>query len=94
MMTSYQMKAARVILGLDQRESAILSGLSLPTIQRMEASKGIVKGNIDTLVKLVKAFENMEVELISENAPSEGQGRGARLKNFHESAGSKNEKIL
>ena len=58
MITSCQMKAARVILGLDQRELAILSGLSLPTIQRMEASKGVVKGNIDTLVKLVKAFED------------------------------------
>lgn len=79
MITSYQMKAARIILGLDQRELAVLSELSLPTIQRMESSKGIVKGNIDTLVKLIKTFENAGVELIAENLASIGQGRGVRL---------------
>lgn len=73
------MKAARIILGLDQRELAVLSELSLPTIQRMESSKGIVKGNIDTLVKLIKTFENAGVELIAENLSSIGQGRGVRL---------------
>ena len=83
MITSCQMKAARVILGLDQRELAILSGLSLPTIQRMESSKGFVKGNIDTLVKLVKTFEDNGVELIVENAPSMGRGSGVRLKKSH-----------
>jgi len=79
MITSYQMKAARIILGLDQRKLAVLSELSLPTIQRMESSKGIVKGNIDTLVKLIKTFENAGVELIAENLSSIGQGRGVRL---------------
>ena len=79
MITSYQLKAARVILGLDQRELANLSEISLPTIQRMESSKGIVKGNIDTLVKLIKTFENAGVELIAENVSSSGQGRGIRL---------------
>lgn len=73
------MKAARIILGLDQRKLAVLSELSLPTIQRMESSKGIVKGNIDTLVKLIKTFENAGVELIAENLSSIGQGRGVRL---------------
>jgi len=74
------MRAARVILGLDQKQLAVLSGLSMPTIQRMEASKGIVRGNIDTLVKLVKALENAGVELIAENTPSFETGRGVRLK--------------
>ena len=94
MITSSQMKAARVILGLDQKELAVLSGLSLPTIQRMEASKGVVKGNIDTLVKLVKAFEGKGVELIAENAPTMGLGRGVRLKDPLENEGSKNGQIL
>ena len=79
MITSYQLRAARIILGLDQRELADLSKLSLPTIQRMESSKGIVKGNIDTLVKLIKTFENAGVELIAENVSSSGKGRGVRL---------------
>ena len=78
------MRAARVILELDQRGLADLSGLSLPTIQRMESSKRIVKGNIDTLVKLIKTFEDSGVELISENISSIGQGRGVRLTKLSE----------
>ena len=57
MITSSQMRAARALLGLDQRGLAQLAGLSLPTIQRMEASGGQVRGIIDTLMKIVEALE-------------------------------------
>lgn len=80
MITSQQMRAARALLEIDQRQLAELSGLSLPTIQRMEASGGQVRGMIDTLVKVVTAFETAGVELIGENAPSAGSGRGVRLR--------------
>jgi predicted transcriptional regulator len=80
MITSAQMKAARAILGLDQRALAELAGLSLPTIQRMEASGGQVRGIIDTLMKIVEALEAAGVELIGENTPSAGRGRGVRLR--------------
>ena len=40
MITSMQMRAARALLGIDQRELAELAELSVPTIQRMEASGG------------------------------------------------------
>ncbi|HEX7694355.1 MAG TPA: helix-turn-helix domain-containing protein, partial [Sphingomonas sp.] len=43
MITSQQMRAARALLGIDQRQLADLAGLSLPTIQRMEASEGQVR---------------------------------------------------
>ena len=49
MITSQQMRAARALLGLDQRGLAALSGVSLPTIQRMEASEGQVRSVVDTL---------------------------------------------
>lgn len=80
MMTSGQLRAARALVGLDQRKLAELSGLSLPTIQRMEASDGVVRGNVDSLMKVVAALDAAGVELISENAPSAGTGRGVRLK--------------
>ena len=80
MMTAAQMRAARALLGLDQRQLAELSGVSLPTIQRMEASDGNVRGVIDTLVKVVEALDRAGVELIGENAVSQGVGRGVRLK--------------
>ena len=80
MMTSGQLRAARALVGLDQRKLAELSGLSLPTIQRMEASDGVVRGNVDSLMKVVAALDAAGIELISENAPSAGTGRGVRLK--------------
>ena len=80
MMTSGQLRAARALLGIDQRELAQRSGLSVPTIQRMEASDGVVRGNVDSLMKLVDALAANGIELISEGAISNGGGRGVRLK--------------
>ena len=80
MITAGQMRAARSLLGLDQRRLAELSGLSLPTIQRMEASEGVIRGNVDSLMKLVGALDQAGVALIGDNAASAGGGRGVRLK--------------
>jgi DNA-binding XRE family transcriptional regulator len=80
MLTSAQLRAARALLGLNQRRLAEAAGLSLPTIQRMEASDGQVRGNVDSLMKLVEALEMAGVELIAEGSPSGGGGRGVRLR--------------
>lgn len=80
MITAFQMRAARALLGIDQRQLADLAGLSLPTIQRMEASAGQVRGTVDTLVKVIAAFEGAGIEIIGEHAPSIGCGRGVRLR--------------
>lgn len=79
MITSQQMRAARALLELDQRQLAKLAGVSVPTIQRMEASDGQVRGVVETLVKVIGALENSGVELLGENAASSGSGRGVRL---------------
>jgi transcriptional regulator with XRE-family HTH domain len=79
MITAAQMRAARALLGIDQRALAELCGLSLPTIQRMEASEGVVRGNVDSLMKLVGALEAAGIELIAEGAASAHGGRGVRL---------------
>jgi len=80
MITSSQMRAARALLAIDQKQLAEMAGLSLPTIQRMEASAGQVRGIIDTLMKVVAALEGAGVELIAENGSSVGVGRGVRLR--------------
>ena len=80
MITAAQMRAARALLGMDQRQLAELSGVSLPTIQRMEASEGTVRGVVDTLTKVVETFERSGVELIGDNAASPDGGRGVRLR--------------
>jgi predicted transcriptional regulator len=79
MITGAQMKAARALLGIDQKELARLSGVSLPTIQRMEASDGIVRAVVDSLEKVVNAINDAGVELIAGGTRSEGTGRGVRL---------------
>jgi len=80
MITAAQIRAARALLGMDQRALAEAAGLSLPTIQRMEGSDGQVRGNIDSVVKLVEALERAGVELIGEGGVSSEGGRGVRLK--------------
>lgn len=80
MITAAQLRAARALLGVDQRQLAEKSGLSLPTIQRMEASDGVIRGNVDSLMKLVSALDAAGIELISNHSVSSGGGRGVRLK--------------
>jgi len=80
MITGAQLKAARALLGINQRQLADISGLSVPTIQRMEASDDVVRGNVDSLMKVVEAIENAGVEVIGIDAPSNAGGRGVRLK--------------
>ena len=80
MMTAAQLRAARALVGMDQKDLAAASGLSLPTIQRMEASDGVIRGNVDSLMKLISALDAAGVELINEGAVSEKGGRGIRLK--------------
>ena len=79
MITSSQLRAARALLGLDQRQLAEIADLSLPTIQRMEGSDDIIRGNVDSLNKLITALTKAGIELIGDNGQSTGQGRGVRL---------------
>jgi transcriptional regulator with XRE-family HTH domain len=78
--TAAQIRAARALLGMDQRALAEASGLSVPTIQRMEASEGVIRAHVDSLMKLIAALDSAGIELINDGAVSQGGGRGARLK--------------
>jgi len=80
MISAAQLRAARALLGIDQRKLAELSGLSVPTIQRMEASEGVIRGNVDSLMKLIGALDSAGVVLLGEGMASPGGGRGVRLK--------------
>jgi transcriptional regulator with XRE-family HTH domain len=80
MITAAQLRAARALAGLDQRKLAELSGLSLPTIQRMETSEDLIRGNVDSLTKLIAALDGVGIELIAEGVVSPSGGRGVRLK--------------
>jgi predicted transcriptional regulator len=85
-LTGAQLRAARALLGIDQKTLADQAGVSLPTVQRMESSPGIVRGVVDTLAKIVTALDRAGIELIGDSAQSYGRGRGVRLKNAAERA--------
>lgn len=80
MMTSGQLRAARALLGMDQKALAALANVSLPTIQRMEASDGVVRGTVESLTKVIEALNRAGVDLVGDNARSETGGRGVRLR--------------
>lgn len=80
MITAAQLRAARALAGIDQRQLAQKSGLSVPTIQRMEASDGVVRGNVDSLMKLIDALDKLGIVVINEGVVSTEGGRGVRLK--------------
>src|SRR4029077_16825453 len=80
MISASQLRAARALLSIDQRQLAALAGLSVPTIQRMEASDGVVRGNVGSLMMLAAALDRAGIERIAEGAVSAAGGRGLRLK--------------
>jgi predicted transcriptional regulator len=80
MISSAQIRAARALLGIDQKQLAEMAGVSVPTIQRMEASQGNVRGVVGTLTKIIEALDAAGLELIGNEHPSQGRGRGVRLK--------------
>ena len=80
MISSAQMRAARALLGIDQKQLAEMAGVSVPTIQRMESSQGNVRGVGGTLTKIIEALDAAGLELIGNDHPSQGRGRGVRLK--------------
>lgn len=71
-----QIKAARALLGWSQDDLAQSSGISAPTVKRLEAADGEIGGRPETGVALITALEKAGVEFIAEN----GGGAGVRLK--------------
>ena len=74
--TSEQIRAARALLRWEQRDLAQASGVSLPSVKRLETRPGDLAAQERTIVQLRKALEKAGVEFIAEN----GGGAGGRLK--------------
>ena len=70
-----QVKAARALLGWSQSDLASASGVSEPTIKRLEAQDGDLGGAASTIDAIGSAFNGAGVDFIAEN----GGGAGVRL---------------
>lgn len=71
-----QVKAARALLRWSQNDLASASGISLPTVKRLEASTGPLGGRADTEMAIRSALETAGIEFIAEN----GGGAGVRIR--------------
>jgi predicted transcriptional regulator len=76
MISVRQIKAARALLAWSQGDLAVASGISEPTIARLESVDGPIGGRPDTGEKLQIALEKAGIEFIAEN----GGGAGVRMK--------------
>ena len=76
MITAEQIRGARGMLQWSATQLAKASGVSVPTIQRMEAGTGIPKSIATNLDAVRRALEKAGIEFIEEN----GGGKGVRLK--------------
>lgn len=75
-----QIKAARALVGWSQDDLARHSGVSVPTIKRLEAAAdGDIGGRAETGEALVAALQEAGVQFIPEN----GGGVGVRLAQRH-----------
>ena len=71
-----QLRAARSLIGITQADLSTLSGVSVPTIKRLESGTGRLGVRLDTVTKLQNALEAAGVIFIDQN----GEGPGVRLK--------------
>jgi predicted transcriptional regulator len=75
LITVRQVKAGRALLGWSQADLAQRSGVSEPTIARLESGDGELGGRENTGRKIRAAMEDGGIEFIEEN----GGGAGVRL---------------
>ncbi|MER9330624.1 transcriptional regulator [Mesorhizobium sp. M0152] len=78
MITASQLRAARALLDIAQKTLVEMAGVSLPTIQRMEASQGM-RGVVDRLMKVINALNRAGIELLRERVCS-GDSGGVRFR--------------
>jgi transcriptional regulator with XRE-family HTH domain len=65
---SAQIRAARALLGWSQGQLARQAGIGLATLQRIEQTDGVVKGNFSTVLKIQKAFEEAGIRFMEDDS--------------------------
>ena len=63
-----QIRAARALLGWSQSQLASAAGVGLATLQRIEQSEGVVKGNFATVLKIQNALEQAGIHFTNDEA--------------------------
>lgn len=74
MITSEQIRAARALLRWEQKDLAEASGVSLPSIKRLEGKPGVVSAHERTIDALKDAIEKAGVQFLTHSEPAQGPG--------------------
>jgi transcriptional regulator with XRE-family HTH domain len=73
-----QIKAARSLIGWEQHQLALNSGVAISTVRRLEGMNGAIGARLRTIDKIRKAFEKAGIEFIGDPNP------GVRLRESRE----------
>lgn len=73
-----QIRAARALAGITAHELAELSGVSYPTVQRLDATRGPVSARIDTVAAITRALESCGVQFLTVGQAAVGAGVAMR----------------
>ncbi len=76
MINSEQIRGARGMLRWSAKKLSEMSGVSLPTIQRMEGARGLLRSSVASVLKVQNALEDAGVIFIDEDE----LGPGVRLR--------------
>src|ERR1700676_2058653 len=69
MLTSEQIRAARAMLRIEQKDLAARADVSLETVKRIERSPGVVSAYTSTLNSLQRALDASGIEFTNGNQP-------------------------
>lgn len=78
LLTGLQIRAARVLLKWTIKDLAAASGVSTPTIQRLEQDEGVASGRMQTIAEIINAFGKAGIEFIG--TPENGAGVRFKIK--------------
>ena len=76
MITTEQIRGARAMLRWSAKQLSERSGVSLPTVQRMEGERGPLRSSAGNVLKVQRALEDAGVIFID----ADEEGPGVRLK--------------
>lgn len=77
-MIGEQIRAARALLGWTANDLATHSGVSYPTVQRLDATRGPVSGRFETVEAIRKTFEAHGIQFLAPGDPAAGEGVALR----------------
>lgn len=80
MISSEQIRAARALLRWEQKDLASASGVSLPSLKRLETQPGELAAQARTVDAIERAFNDAGVIFLGEGDVTDG-GAGVRMAN-------------